>query len=373
MKKKLITLLSFVIISTLINCFMIFYELEAAFLVSASITFIMTIIIFYYCGWFTLNDGNLFRQPLFILSILLPFYYFIIFGCWTWKGHGLLLSAQGFSSFLEMSKLPLLILASSVPLASIVNNIHRTIQTESQINSSKVKNNADAYYSHLKLFIETITSFPTLILEYVPTKTDKTRHVAAEVVGHAYIESNESVNTYEVKIVFPHKLFNKIFNSSQHEGAIYLPSKQFTDDIINAWNELNKDIIRIKNGDLLTEAKSLISIDLKIIDIMNILKVNTIRRRHSYIYNHENKYIFNTTYFSEPEIKTVVLWLYRITSDVFDLAGYSDVFESKHERLMKYLQSDERKFSKSTFQRLNEAHSKPPYLHINGDKVAAKH
>lgn len=362
MNIKTTILFFFVLLSVLVNGYVILYGYEIAFLISTILSLLTTFALFYYFKWFELNDGNLFKQPLFLCSILLPLYHFIFFGLWVWKGHEIELSTDGFTNFLTISKLPLLILASSVPLASIVNNIHRTIQTESQIQSSKVKNNADAYYSHLKLFIEAISSYPTLVLEYIPTQTDRTRHLAAEVSGHAYIESNESVNIYEVKIVFPHKLYSQLFNSSQDKGAVYTASLDFTNKIISAWDELDKGVIGIKKGDLKLEAESLIAIDIKIINLMNLLRVNTIQRKYSYIYNHKNEYLFNTTFFSEPEIKAVISWLYKITSDIYDLAGKSQVFGDKHQRLTRYLQSEERRFSKTTFQVTNPVHSKAPFM-----------
>ncbi|HEC0310133.1 TPA: hypothetical protein R1R17_004742, partial [Escherichia coli] len=91
------------------------------------------------------------------------------------------------------------------------------------------------------------------------------------------------------------------------------------------------------------------------------------------IYNHNNEYVFNTTYFSEPEIKAVVYWLYNITCDIYDLAGNSQILENKYQRLLKYLQSEERRFSKTTFQQTKEVYAKPPYMKILGGKAAADH
>ncbi|MDX6734447.1 hypothetical protein SI516_01970 [Yersinia kristensenii] len=368
MNGKLITLTFLAIILSSINLITIYYDFQIAFLIFSMTTLLTIFAIFYYSKWFELNDRNLFSQPLFICSILLPFYFFLLFGCWAWKNHCLDLTSDGFTNFLNISKLPLVILASSVPLASIINNIHRTIQTESQIQASSVKNKADAYYSHLKLFIETISSYPTLVLEYIPTQTDRTRHVAAEVISHAYIEVKDTLNTYEVKVIFPHKLYNDLFNSSQESGAEYKPSIEFTNKITSAWDNLDKEVLNIKKGDLKSEVKSLISIDLMIINLMSLLKINPIRRKYSYIFNYKNNYVFNTTYFSEPEIKAVVHWLYKTTSDIYDLTGNNQLFEGKHLRLIKYLQSEERRFSKITFQQTNEVYAKAPYINIFSPK-----
>lgn len=368
MNLKLITLIALVVILSSTNLIAIYYDLQITFFIVSLIILLAIFAIFYYLKWYKLNDRNLFSQPLFICSILIPFYYFFLFGCWAWKGHSLDLTSDGFTNFLSISKLPLVILASSVPLASIINNIHRTIQTESQIQASSVKNKADAYYSHLKLFIETINSYPTLVLEYIPTQTDRTRHVPAEVISHAYIESKDTLITYEMRIAFPHKLYNDLFNASQVSGAKYNPSEEFTNKIISAWNDLDKEILNIKKGNLKLEVESLISIDLMIISLLNLLKINPIRRKYSYLVNYKNKYVFNTTYFSEPEIKAVVYWLYKTTSDIYDLAGNSQLFEGKHLRLLKYLQSAERRFSKITFQQTNEVYAKAPYIKIFNSK-----
>ena len=138
MKNKIITLTFLLLLSIVANTFTIYYGFEVMFLTVAITSLFITIGLFYFYGWFELNDNNLFKQPLFIASILLPFQYFILFGCWVWRDHSLQLTTDGFANFLNISKLPLLLLASSVPLASIVNNIHRTIQTASQIQSAKV-------------------------------------------------------------------------------------------------------------------------------------------------------------------------------------------------------------------------------------------
>ncbi|MBN3121960.1 hypothetical protein [Pectobacterium brasiliense] len=123
----------------------IFYYLLAIFIL---------IIISTWKKWYILDKRNLFHQKLFWLSVGVPTISFIYFGIFAWWGKTPVLSAHGYARFYDISKFPLLLLASSVPLASIVNNIHRTIQTEAQIETSETKNAIDRHLAHEKNFIE---------------------------------------------------------------------------------------------------------------------------------------------------------------------------------------------------------------------------
>lgn len=128
------------------------------FCCALTIGIIVSLIIFYFFGWFELSHKNLFNQPLFMISIFIPLYLFLSIGFWSWQGHSLNFTSDGFNNFLTISKLPLLFLAAAVPLTSIVNNIHRTIQTEKQISEAEKKNLADSYYTHFKHTLELLKS-----------------------------------------------------------------------------------------------------------------------------------------------------------------------------------------------------------------------
>lgn len=124
------------------------------FLLGLLIATAMLATLSYYFHWFKLDDRQLFKQPLFIIVTAYPIYLFILFGGWIWKDYNLNLSPEGYSLFLEISKFPLIILASSVPLGAIVNNVHRTIQTEKQIDEAGAKNRNDIYYGHVKFILD---------------------------------------------------------------------------------------------------------------------------------------------------------------------------------------------------------------------------
>lgn len=101
-----------------------------------------------------LTSDSLDKQNLFWIAIITPIIYFVIIGVIAWMGTDVNVNYQGFNKFLEISKLPLGILALSPILGVIVSNIHRTIQTEKQILVTEQKNISDSFYSHYKFITD---------------------------------------------------------------------------------------------------------------------------------------------------------------------------------------------------------------------------
>lgn len=160
--------------------------------------------------WYVLDKRNLFRQKLFWISVLTPLFSFIYFVFFAWWGKEPVLSAHGYSRFYEISKFPLLLLASAVPLASIVNNIHRTIQTEVQINTAETKNAVDRYLAHEKNFIEKTKE----IFSYkLPSATD----ADGNLIKFGGKPNIVLFTTDEIKISNPYLLYTKIYNKSTIE------------------------------------------------------------------------------------------------------------------------------------------------------------
>ncbi|HCT2144832.1 TPA: hypothetical protein OTQ49_003030 [Raoultella ornithinolytica] len=163
--------------------------------------------------WYVLDKRNLFRQKLFWISILTPLFSFIYFGYFSWHGKTPVLSAHGYARFYEISKFPLLLLASAVPLASIVNNIHRTIQTEAQLNTAETKNAVDRYLSHEKNFIEKTKEILTF-------KLTSARDSDGKLTEFKYEESKFLLFTSdEIKISNPYLLYTKIYNNATMETS----------------------------------------------------------------------------------------------------------------------------------------------------------
>lgn len=184
-------------------------------------THIICVIVFMiYCyksGWLRLDHQNLFKQKLFWISTFIPFTSFLLYGFWSWQGHTPDLSASGFETFYNISKFPLLLLASSVPLASIVNNIHRTIQTEKQIKESEKKNLSDSYYTHFKNTLDLFKNIQSKELTF----------------------DNEG-EKFSLSINNPVRLYNNLYkNSSYDNGVNYKACEEFKKTIKYEWDNIN--------------------------------------------------------------------------------------------------------------------------------------
>jgi len=123
---------------------------------------------------FDANHG-LGSQPLFWVAITYPIGLFFSTGSWAWVGLELEITSKGFNQFIEISKLPLGLLALSIPLAVLTARLHGTKQTalqiekaneqiantEKQIIETQQKNKTDLYiahYNHFQQFIESCIS-----------------------------------------------------------------------------------------------------------------------------------------------------------------------------------------------------------------------
>jgi hypothetical protein len=235
MLSKLVWLVLYFLVVSLFEWLLVSYELRELFFVATVVFTLVFLSGAHRAGWLRLDDRDLFSQPLFLISILLPIYYFAAIGLWVWKGHGLDFSSNGFANFLEISKLPLLFLASAIPMAAIVNNVHRTIQTEKQIRESEKKNLSDAYYGHLKFMVDqfkTVEGFE-VDLEFVyGTKPTK-----------ALIQS-------KINVRFPLELYRRSFHlSSPESGADSRISEDFLKDVRGEWDAIIKNLTRLRNKD----------------------------------------------------------------------------------------------------------------------------
>ncbi|MGG8471380.1 hypothetical protein ACM615_13530 [Rahnella sp. PAMC25617] len=192
-------------------------------------------------GWLSLNHGNLFKQKLFWLAIAVPFVTFISFGAWVWWGKCPVLSAHGFERFLIISKLPLLFLAASVPLTSIVNNIHRTIQTEKQIIEAENKSKLDSYYSHIKFYTDYFKSLPESTLSRVIEE-----------------KHNEKI----IKISYPTGLYKNLYPSSNpNNGVEYTTNRNHTALILKSWIQINLHFNTLAKINKLADANQPIPVD----------------------------------------------------------------------------------------------------------------
>lgn len=194
----------------------------------------------YQLNWLNLDDRQLFKQPLFIVATAYPLYLFFLFGSWTWKGYSLDLSSNGYVTFLEISKLPLIILASSVPLGAIINNIHRTIQTEKQIDDTGLKNRNDIYYNHVKFILDQFEKIKGTEISYKYQLLERSEANHAPTLPPKALSPSPNANTYNIKSTIsihqPMELYRKIFKkASSRTDSSFEVSEEFLSELKNAW------------------------------------------------------------------------------------------------------------------------------------------
>ncbi|ECV9990397.1 hypothetical protein F3Q50_16960, partial [Salmonella enterica subsp. enterica] len=120
---------------------------------------------------FKMNAESLTHQPLFKAALTIPIISFFLLGFVAWNGHDFQIDTEGFNNFLNISKLPLAVLSLSIPLGVVVNNIHRTIQTDKQIKEAEKKNKVDFFYAHRKNTIEALQHLESLDIPLIKKNT----------------------------------------------------------------------------------------------------------------------------------------------------------------------------------------------------------
>ncbi|EPJ4165346.1 hypothetical protein [Citrobacter freundii] len=240
---------------------------------------------------YELDHKSLLKQPIFWVAIGVPFATCIFLGGLIWidKWHSFSLTSHGYSRFLEISKLPLLVLASAVPFASIVNNLHRTIQTEKQITESEKKNKTDGYYAHAKFQTDYLKSLPETQLK-------------ANILQNTGKMSEDS-KTF--KITYPLSLYKKLYpNCSPISGAEYDADKNHTALILKSWviinatlNELHKntnEIVHNKLDDMSILLKLWFQLEMEAINICNHLEITYPTYQRSFMVQYGDSTLITT-------------------------------------------------------------------------------
>uniref|UniRef100_UPI00352BB9DA hypothetical protein n=1 Tax=Klebsiella quasipneumoniae TaxID=1463165 RepID=UPI00352BB9DA len=116
--------------------------------------------------YFEFTDESLSKQHLFKFSIGVPFIIaaLLCVPIWLDKNITFNFTSQGYGNFLDIFKLPIGVWSLSIPLVAIVAHIHRTIQTASQIETTKAKNLADSFFSHHKFITEALIKLPEQVI-----------------------------------------------------------------------------------------------------------------------------------------------------------------------------------------------------------------
>lgn len=234
---------------------------------------------------FRMNAEPLTNQHLFWAAIIIPFSAFIVVGIICWYGKSLRLDSTGFDNFLSISKLPLALLSLSLPFGVVVNNVHRTIQTDKQIKEAERKNKADGFYSHRKNTIEIFENLPFRSFEVV----GKTHQIKFDnnYTTYKYCYPNASTTSYD-------------FEADEH----------FTVRTHNIWLALKEKIQNPNYSDTDGLFKYISSIENLLAQIHNLLMFKPLENKELYTEHYIDDFgrmkVFKTKFKDEWNIKEAI-------------------------------------------------------------------
>ena len=175
--------------------------------------------------WIRLKpEKGLALQPLLWISMLSPLILFFYFGYFVWKDYTISLSYDGFDNFIKISKLPLGILAISLPLSALIIRIHSTHQAAIQIASTYNKYKQDTYYAHKKAFSDSFSSIPNKVLFGFTEKSEYyvDNRLYKKVFPESHIDTGVTIcsetylhNLYEELEILGMKVFTLVHLSTE--------------------------------------------------------------------------------------------------------------------------------------------------------------
>lgn len=281
--------------------------------------FVFILRITYKRKWYELNEKSLMHQKLFWLSILIPVISFIYFGIFAWWGKTPVLSAHGYARFYEISKFPLMLLASAVPLGAIINNIHRTIQTakqlertEHQIILAKEKNRSDSFYAHQKSYAEIFKTVPSFI------------------VSRDFIETDENKKYIELSIAHPYILYMNIFtHSSIENGYNKTVSENFINRVQDYYKKISMSIAPGYNEEISYDFQIIYlkQLEVNVIQLCRELGIDYRYEKHEFIiYNHIMNEATTISFSDEKQIKQMITGMRDMLVHVYTLIGLNPEF-----------------------------------------------
>lgn len=256
-----------------------------------------------------LNSHSLHLQWLFWIAVIFPILSCVYFGSIIWYEYPVEVSKHGYNSFLEISKLPLYLLAGSPILGAFVASAHRSYQTDIQIKTAnnqlieaRNKNKVDIYFAKRKFINEQLESIFTIDEEKISKLT------------YLYFESHNVKKNFEDKLnlIFFQKLNGfisdlKVRICKLHEG---IESIEYDSVIHN----------RISHG--------LIPVDTRLLRVKKHLCLNV--KDDKKLFN-----LFESFLMSHEEFKLRKTMIYNneITFSESELAGQSptDIADSEYE------------------------------------------
>ncbi|WP_272520305.1 hypothetical protein [Providencia sp. PROV223] len=194
---------------------------------------------------FEIDAKPLSEQTLFRLAIIIPIVSFLYFGVFAWWGKTPVISAHGFKRFIEISTLPLGLLSLTIPFTAVINNIHRTIQTNEQIEQTKRKSESDLFYSHRKDFVSYVgekikpsrdVEFTLLKIEY-NKKTSYSDEIVRNIIPQKH--------NLKITIGQLHLIYYRLYYKTTPTKVITLQSNNKKIKINNLLTSLDKYLLEI--------------------------------------------------------------------------------------------------------------------------------
>ncbi|MDK9605352.1 hypothetical protein [Lelliottia wanjuensis] len=306
-------LLSLAFIFTGLELLFIYNDYPTLFLITNLFSIVFLIVVFYSFSWLKLDDDNLLKQPLFIASILVPLHTFLVYGLWVWKDHNIAFTSDGFSNFLNITKLPLIILASSAPLAAIVNNIHRTIQTKKQIRIAEANNLGSSFHTQQKHLIDIFNNFP----EYK--------------IGNEKTEGYDGLNfSKKLKIKYPRRIFKRMYTKSNViSGPSYTTGAEIKLFIRFFWNEVESIINETINNNEEYDFYYIHELEKLIFSFMKEMGISFIEQKHSNT-QQSRKFMITTNFFTTSDISETLQSIYSICEEIYAIIGAPPDFVKIH-------------------------------------------
>ncbi|EMU8999206.1 hypothetical protein AAA733_002267 [Providencia rettgeri] len=262
------------------------------------------------------------QQTLFWLAILIPIVSFIYFGLFAWWGKTPVFSAHGFERFIKISTLPLGLLSLAIPFTAVINNIHRTVQTNEQIEQTKQKNKNDIHFSHQKFAIDFFSV-------YIQKKIKPLSFYCSIETDYDVENTCAKMDDIEIKVLLPFVLYEKMFPQSSH-GDITADAS-FMNDITEIWRKISHNITMESNTKSKFEkAQYLIDINKNIITLINLLELTDIFIHISSFIpvhnvtdgnNNISNYNFNYNFLSYHNYENSLKLLYNFTVQLFSITN----------------------------------------------------
>ena len=280
--------------------------------------------------WLKLDEKRLSQQWIFRLSIAIPFAISFLLCIPLWFETTFSFSSAGYEKFLSMFSLPIGVLSLSIPLVAIVAHIHRTIQTEKQIELINQKNTSDKFYAHYKYITDSFSSIKS---------------------------SNINLNGKEVIIEISNvnSLYRDFFpNSSPENGTVIEQKSVHTIKIFKSLNEIDKELHELEyersdNSDpnlvLFNILNEIISLSSNLsIDIHKIIPSENTRKL--LFMKNDKKFKMITCFLDEAELKNYLKCIYVINITIMDLL---DIKFDYYPSLSNYALSNKKYHFKSSF------------------------